>query len=504
MRTNVLLTFLCTLLIQAGCTSTKNVSSEEPSVGAELNDIHSHLNSTHVREIAQPTTSEEVIALVNRANREKLPISISGGRHAMGGQQFAAGALQIDMSKMNRVIKLDRERGIATVQAGIGWPALIEQLEAMQPPSSGATDAPWSIVQKQTGADELSIGGALSANAHGRSLDRAPFVQEVESFRLVTADGKEREVSRTQNPELFRVTIGGYGLFGVVTTVDLRLQRRFKVRRDVEIVNVDEVPTLVEQRTRDGYRYGDFQFKTDEGASDFMTTGVFSFYKPVPVDTPIPEAQKSLGADAWRQLFALAHLDKAKAYEKYRNFYQATNGQVYWSDTHQLSYYAPDFEAVLKQTQPNYPDGSLMITEVYLPRRQLPDLMKELAQDFREHHTNLIYGTVRLIRRDAETFLPWARQDYACIVMNLRVTHTPEGLARAQKEFQRVIDGALGRDGSYYLTYHRWARKDQVLKAYPQFVEFLKLKRQYDPDERFQSEWYRHYKKMFADELSTP
>ena len=39
----------------------------------------------------------------------------------------------------------------------------------------------------------------------------------------------------------------------------------------------------------------------------------------------------------------------------------------------------------------------------------------------------------------------------------------------------------------------------QVLKAYPQFPRFLELKRKYDPNERFQSEWYRHYKRMFAD-----
>lgn len=41
----------------------------------------------------------------------------------------------------------------------------------------------------------------------------------------------------------------------------------------------------------------------------------------------------------------------------------------------------------------------------------------------------------------------------------------------------------------------------QVLRAYPQFVEFLKLKKKYDPGERFQSDWYRHYKAMFAEEL---
>jgi hypothetical protein len=51
------------------------------------------------------------------------------------------------------------------------------------------------------------------------------------------------------------------------------------------------------------------------------------------------------------------------------------------------------------------------------------------------------------------------------------------------------------------LTYHRWATREQVEAAYPQFVDFLRLKKKHDPDETFQSNWYRHYKQMFADKL---
>ena len=56
-----------------------------------------------------------------------------------------------------------------------------------------------------------------------------------------------------------------------------------------------------------------------------------------------------------------------------------------------------------------------------------------------------------------------------------------------------------GHGGSYYLTYHRWATRKQVETCYPQFPEFLRLKRRHDPEERFQSDWYRHYKAMFSD-----
>ena len=63
--------------------------------------------------------------------------------------------------------------------------------------------------------------------------------------------------------------------------------------------------------------------------------------------------------------------------------------------------------------------------------------------------------------------------------------------------FRSLIDAGINHGGSYYLTYHRWATREQVVACYPRFAEFLQMKRTYDADEMFQSDWYRHYKKMF-------
>lgn len=113
----------------------------------------------------------------------------------------------------------------------------------------------------------------------------------------------------------------------------------------------------------------------------------------------------------------------------------------------------------------------------------------------------IVYGTVRLIERDEETFLPWAREPWACTIFNLHVEHTPAGIERAADAFRTLIDLALRRNGSYFLTYHRWARREQVEAAHPRFVEFLRRKIAHDPEDRFQSEWWRHYRALFADRL---
>ena len=460
-----------------------------------LNDLHSRLNPTLVDSLHHPKSTYEVLTLIKQAKNQGKSISISGGQHSMGGQQYGTGTMHLNMSEMNDVLRFDRKNGIVTVEAGIQWPELIEYLISSQRYSKKQ----WGITQKQTGADRLSIGGALSSNIHGRGLILQPMVQDVESFRIINADGKKINVSRNENAELFGLVIGGYGLFGVITEVDLRLSPRQKLKRHVEIINLSDFADKTSQRINEGYLYGDLQFKTDGTAEDFLKRGVYSFYIPVPLDTPIPQQQRKISSDKWKELLALAHSDKAQVFKDYTNYYLSTNGQLYWTDTHQLSYYDENYEDYLEKTLPDYKTGSLMISEVYVPRQKIYEFMTDLSLANEKQQLDIIYGTIRLIKTDTETFLPWAKQDYASIVLNIRVEHSELGLEKARGDFQLLIDVALNHGGSYFLTYHRWARKDQLIEAYPQFPMFLEFKLKYDPQEMFQSDWYRFYKEMFIN-----
>ncbi|MCE9520592.1 MAG: hypothetical protein K8R87_13690 [Verrucomicrobia bacterium] len=266
----------------------------------------------------------------------------------------------------------------------------------------------------------------------------------------------------------------------------------------VEITTLDGIAARIGQRVQDGFVLGDFQFCPDENSDKFLLEGVFSCYRPAAIDAVMPASQLALKPENWRNLILKAHTDKSQGWADYTSYYRRTNGQHYWSDRAQFSHYDPDYEERMEAEAPGLAKGSLMISEVYVPRSRLEDFMAVCAADFHEHHTNVIYGTIRFIRRDDESFLAWAREDYACIVFNLRVAQGEEGVEKAKSEFRRLIDRALERGGSFFLTYHRWATREQMLKAYPQFPEFLQFKKQHDPAEVFQSEWYRHWRREFA------
>ena len=184
-----------------------------------VNDVHSRLNPTVVAGVVRPRDVDEIAAALRTAASRGLPVAVAGGRHAMGGQQFCAGGLLLDMRGMDRPISLDRERGLLEMEAGAMWPGVIAATRTMQPEGG----IRWGIRQKQTGADDLTLGGSVSANGHGRGLTMRPIIDDVEALTVVTADGEVVRCSREEEAELFSLVVGGYGLFGVIATVTLRL-----------------------------------------------------------------------------------------------------------------------------------------------------------------------------------------------------------------------------------------------------------------------------------------
>jgi FAD/FMN-containing dehydrogenase len=462
--------------------------------GVTVNDLHSQLNPTVVDRIVDVRSSADAREAVLSAAAEEKVVCVSGGRHAMGGQQFAEGGILLDTRSYNAVRAFDRERGLIEVESGMQWPELIAWLVQNQPGNARQ----WGIRQKQTGADRLSIGGAVSANVHGRGLTLPPFVGDVETLTLIGPDGERRTCSRTENAQLFGLVCGGYGLFGFIDTVTLRLSPRQKVRRAVEIETADRLVARFDERIADGFEFGDFQFALDPRSSDFLRRGIFSCYEPVPADTPIPERQRALTEGDWKKLLSLAHFDKQGAWDAYTHHYLGTDGQIYWSDTHQLSTYIDDYHAWLDAESKAPHAATEIISELYVPRSELDAFLSEVADDFRGNQVDCIYGTIRLIERDDESLLAWAKEPYACIIFNLHTSHTPEGREHSAAAFRRLIDSAARRGGSWFLTYHTFGTREQILQCYPQFPEFLRLKRQYDPGERFQSEWYRHHVALLA------
>src|ERR687895_2278810 len=93
--------------------------------GTVVNDVHSQLNATTVREVLRPDSIGAVQAAIRAAADRGHALSLAGGRHAMGGQQFGEATTLLDLRSLNQVRRFDPARGTIEVGAGIQWPELV-------------------------------------------------------------------------------------------------------------------------------------------------------------------------------------------------------------------------------------------------------------------------------------------------------------------------------------------------------------------------------------------
>lgn len=448
-----------------------------------LNDVHSQLNRTEVAEALRPVSVEAAASLLRQCARERRPLIPMGARHAMGGQQFLSGGVVLDTGGLDRILAFDPERGLIVAEAGVRWPALLAWLQRHPANARG-----WTLRQKQTGSDDFSLGGSIAANIHGRVLGAGPLVDDIEWLDIVGADGVLLRVDRVTEPARFADVVGGYGLCGLVTRACLRLVAGRTLRREVSLVRAGELMARFDEAIARGCEYGDFQFAVDPEGADFLDLGILSCYRPVD-ERPTP-GLRELGRAGFERLLLLAHVDKARAFDEYARHYLGTNGQCYPAAAQHTGIDIAGYHAAIDRALGHR--GSEMITELYLPRANFAKFMCAAARVLRDERANPVYGTVRLIERDGTTTLAWARERWACVVFNLHVEHRGNGPLEAAGTFRALIDCALAEGGSYYLTYHRWARPDQIEAAYPRLREFAGRKQACDPLGLFQSDWWRH------------
>jgi hypothetical protein len=265
----------------------------------------------------------------------------------------------------------------------------------------------------------------------------------------------------------------------------------------VEARTLAELVELVEKRAASGASFGYFQYNIDPTSPEFMRTGVLTTYEPVAPETAIAKESAELDEATLTSLLEMAHRNPQRAYTQYAKYELALDGNVEWSDLHQLSTYPLGYHKNIEQRLGAAFEGADLILEVYVPRNELIAYLEDARHLLLTSEVPLIYGTVRFIEQDRDSFLAWAKKRYACVIFTLHSSSEARALRKTGELCRQLVRGGTKRGGSFYLTYNRFASRDEIDSAYPQFGEFLLLKKKYDPMELFQSDWYRHYKSLY-------
>jgi FAD binding domain-containing protein/berberine-like enzyme len=162
--------------------------------------------------IARCADADDVVACVDLAREQDVPLAVRGGGHNAGGLGVWDDALVIDLSGMNDV---DVDPVSRRVRAGGG--ALLRDVDAAT--HAHGLAVPMGVLAS-TGVGGLTLGGGLGylSRKHGLSID------SLLAAEVVLADGSIVIASEDSHPDLFWAIRGGGGNFGVVTAFEFQAQ----------------------------------------------------------------------------------------------------------------------------------------------------------------------------------------------------------------------------------------------------------------------------------------
>ncbi len=443
-------------------------------------DDASRLSLTPVAEVwplpSDPDTARQQLPdLLRRARETGRRVSVAGARHSMGGHTLYPDGLVIDMRPF-RHLNFDPKRNLLTVGAGAFWKDVIPYLDSH--------DRSIEVMQSDSA---FSVGGSVSVNCHGWQFGRPPIASTVESFRLMRADGSVVRCSRSENAELFSLALGGYGLFGIILEVELRVVPNVRLRLESLQLPVADALNALDQARRGSSEpamvYARLNVSLDHLFEDLR---VSAFYPELAGDIP---ALTPLGKLGLRRTIFRGSVDSD--YGKKLRWFAETKVQPFVSpesvSRNQLLSGTPDWYL---NRSPHQTD---ILHEYFVPRSEVPRFLADARRIIRQHRGDLLNTTVRDVAADADTFLRYARQPVIAFVLFFNQARTPEGESRMQAMTRELIDAALAVDGCYYLPYRLHATPEQFHRAYPQAREFFRRKRQYDPEELFQNQFYARY-----------
>lgn len=450
-----------------------------------LRTDYARLTAARVAGVAPAVGVEQLQATLADAAERGLTVSIAGSRHSQGGHTFRAGGVVLDMRSFNRVLAVDTAGLTVTVQSGATWDEVQRAI------------APLGLALKVMQSSNIfTVGGTLSANAHGRDIDVMQEVDVVRRFHLLLADGRVVEVSRDTNPELFSLVIGGYGLYGIILDVTLTVTRDQLLEQRAVTMEYTAFPAYFAEQIKPDSDMVLMLVRPsiDPDPASFLRELVVVTWRRAPAGA---EGSFELTEEAhvWRDRFFLGlsrKFDWAKALRwrlQKRVELGAGEARVMSRNNAMRPPLAP-----LELLQYRSGKDTDIIQEYFVPIERFVPFMDRFRDILMTNRMNVLSSTVRYVAADSTPVLAYAPdKDVFAIIQMSNVELSPEGQARAEAVTRQLVEAAIENGGTYYLTYQLYPTPDQLHRAYPRAGAAFERKRFYDPQERFSSQFYERY-----------
>lgn len=475
--------------------TTATTSAELPwaQQGGFINDA-SCLNRTPIHGIVQVRSEEDIRNALQFARDHGRKVSLAGVRHSMGGQAFYNDAVVLDMRAFN-AITLDEADQTITVQSGATWHEIQKLLH------------PKYAVKAMQSTDIFTVGGSIAVNAHGMDHQVGAIGRTIHSLRFMLTDGSIQTLNASQNPELFRLVIGGYGLFGIILEATLAITENVIYEPGRRLIYYEAFPTVFANELAPNMNLGLMYSHLSTAPQSLLREMLIYTYERRDIPDAVIEPLGEVAATKLRRFVLnfskLGNIPMRIKWAAEKNLEplmescSVTRAQVQAEGEACLVSRNQPMHDSVTYLQNNLKGETDILHEYFIPRDQFVPFVDGLRTIVTEHGVNLLNASVRVVHRE-ENFLTYAPNDAFSVVLYINQRMDEAGNAKMRTVTQALIDLTTSFNGRFFLPYQLHYTPEQLEQSYPEIRAFFAAKRQYDPDLLLTNTWYEKYAPSFV------
>jgi FAD/FMN-containing dehydrogenase len=315
------------------------------------------------------------------------------------------------------------------------------------------------------------------------------LIESVNYIKMVTADGKEILCDKTTNKDLFSAVIGGYGLLGIITEVNLRTtQNSIFSFALIPIQTLALIDTLEALSKNPENRLLEAHLSVD--VDHFLTESLI--YKNAEAKSSAkPQDELDGESSIWLrkvifQASRTSNFGKFLRWEMEKHITPLIEPQTVSRNT--------AMAVPVRFLQNLDPQTTDILQEYFVPTEQANHFLARYKKLVKKYNINVLNVTIRKVNKDINALVSYAQKDMYGFVVYYKVRQNSIDIQTLNAFTRELIDYLISIKATYYLCYGGYYSQSQLTAMYPEIHKLFMLKTQQDPDMLFTNVWYEIYR----------
>jgi FAD/FMN-containing dehydrogenase len=323
-------------------------------------------------------------------------------------------------------------------------------------------------------------------------------------MRVLTTDGNIITLSPTQNTELFKHVVGGYGLFGIILDAELEITENTIYESTREIIDYKDFNKYFNEKVEQDKNIGLFYAHLSTSKNSLLKEVIIYSYKTAKESETLTVPPLTEVSSVKLRRWLINNAKKSSFGREFKWFAEKYIEPKIETCSITRNQAMKDGEACLvARNEPmhdsvpylknNLKDETDILQEYFIPRENFIPFVDGLRNIVNEQNVSLLNASVRVVHKE-DIALNYAPQEAFAIVLYINQKTNVQGSEKMTKTTKDLIDLTQRLGGRFFLPYQLHYTSEQLHQNYPEIDAFFATKKKYDPQQILVNTWYQKYK----------